>query len=1725
MKSSPKSFFNTRFNVRLIAGLITIIMAVPLSSVTAFMQDRETPAARPVVEQGQGQTRVEPPQIKTPLGPGVALTYPELDQEDQPAADAPADQPSADSQNSALNQNLFVDAGRQNSPPKITPAAAITCNGAGGNWSSAGTWTGGVPTAADSVTITGGCTVTIDTAAVALSVNVQSSGVLQYDSATNRTLTVGQSVTIDSGGTFQSATTGTVTNHVLSVGGDLTNNGTLDFSTNANTAGADITFTNSVASTFGGTGLTTDIRTLTVNKPNSVIDVTTTNFTVQGTNTDGAQMAFLTLTAGTLRMSGTFTLTGRVFTSAGYTIPAGAGFWLNNPNFTVAAQNGSPTNNGLLRVSAGTFNMGTVGTNVMGAGTGAFFVIDGGIMNVAGRITSSSAVTYTQSAGTVNVCTAGGCTTTPSFGFTSTLPTNIMNMSGGTINMVNSNTLTTADYNQQGTINFTGGTVQFGTAATATNFNFRMQGNAPNVVVDNTTNNKTLLLTATGYIYGNFTIQAGATFNPNAFILNMLGSTFTNNGTITGCLSTSTTSRLQFSGAVAQSYTGTGTVCSAADPMFGFSIINRGSGMTIDPAVSNINAARLLLFSGSLINTSKVNLTQVGTNVMVIQRGGVAQLPPGSADVAPSFSGGTSFLILVYSQASAAVTTGVEIPASRTALSLQEFNTNGVTLAGGPLSLTGNGGAAPNTIGLLLGGTTAGVAGGPLNTSAANLITVASTVTGALLGGSENSYVNGPLARTLPASLVSGSTYLFPVGKSTYKAFELVNPTTNAGGTVTVQAESFDADSGGTGGAGLDDINHNRYWNSQITAGAANFTNTTVRVTELNSTGNALGQSATQGGAYASVGGTLAAATVQSAAVTSLGFFAVGRLTGTTTFPGGTFTVGTGGTYTTLTAAMADLTGKIITGPLVYNLLATYSSGGEVFPIVVPRNGGSSATNTITIKPAGGVTPSITGSTGSLIRINGCFVTIDGSNTSGGITRDLTVQDNLTTASAAIWVSSSGTSAGATNVTLKNMNIRAGEPSGGSTANIFGIFAGGTAVGTNGDNNDFLTIQNNNIDTAYEGIAARALNALNGVYYGVNINNNVIGSATLANYVVFRGIELIGAVAPSINKNEIFNLQTTTIGNNIAGIELGASVYYAQVTRNKVHDIINNNPAQWGAFGIYNSSTTNFINSFINNAVWSITTFGFSTSSVSFDPVGIRITGGAGHKVYFNSVNMTGAKSAASDSAAFAADSTTDSGLDLRNNVFADAITGPAGSKAYAVFLTTATAFGTSANLGFGTTNYNDYYSTGTGSVANFLNFYGVDHTTLPLWLSSTQGDANSLNVDPLFISPTNLDLQTAPPSPLIGAGQTIAGITFDILGRARGNPPAIGAYEPLGAPTAARASISGRVITSGGAPLGGVVITLTGGSGVRTTITDEQGRYSFGGVMADQFYTLMPMRTNYTFSPGADSFSLLGNRTDANFTAFSSAITGNPIDTADFFVRQNYLDFLGREPDQGGLDFWTAKIRACGSDLVCIMNERINISAAFFQSEEFQQTGSYIYRLYKAGLGRRLSYQEFNADHQKVVDGYDLSARRDAFALEFVRRAEFVQKYQGAISAQSFVEALLQTIQQSDGVDLSAQRNALIARYQSGANLEEGRALVLRDAIEAGSFRQAEFNRAFVLMQYFGYLHRDADEGGFNFWLDVLNNRVPGNYRSMVCAFITSTEYQQQFSPVVTLSNAHCSQ
>jgi hypothetical protein len=231
----------------------------------------------------------------------------------------------------------------------------------------------------------------------------------------------------------------------------------------------------------------------------------------------------------------------------------------------------------------------------------------------------------------------------------------------------------------------------------------------------------------------------------------------------------------------------------------------------------------------------------------------------------------------------------------------------------------------------------------------------------------------------------------------------------------------------------------------------------------------------------------------------------------------------------------------------------------------------------------------------------------------------------------------------------------------------------------------------------------------------------------------------------------------------------------------------------------------------------------------------------------------------------------------------------------------------------------------------------------------------------------------------------------------------------------------------------------------------------------------------------------------------------------------------LGREPDAGGLEYWASQIEKCKGAETCLRATRIGVSAAFFIEQEYQQSGSYIYRLYKGALGRQVGFGEFASDRQQVIGGAHLEARKVTFADAFVQRAEFVQKYGGANTAESFVDALMQNMRQTSGADLSGQRGTLVAKYNSGSSLNESRSLAVRQAIEDASFKQAEYNKSFVLMQYFGYLKREPEQAGYDFWLNVLNDREPGNYRGMVCSFLTSAEYQKRFSTVVTHSNREC--
>jgi hypothetical protein len=248
-----------------------------------------------------------------------------------------------------------------------------------------------------------------------------------------------------------------------------------------------------------------------------------------------------------------------------------------------------------------------------------------------------------------------------------------------------------------------------------------------------------------------------------------------------------------------------------------------------------------------------------------------------------------------------------------------------------------------------------------------------------------------------------------------------------------------------------------------------------------------------------------------------------------------------------------------------------------------------------------------------------------------------------------------------------------------------------------------------------------------------------------------------------------------------------------------------------------------------------------------------------------------------------------------------------------------------------------------------------------------------------------------------------------------------------------------------------------------------------------------------------------------------------NPIDESIFFVRQHYRDFLNREPDPAGLNFWVNNIESCGADQGCREVRRVDTSAAFFLSIEFQQTGFYGLRFYRAAFNRQARFREFIADMQALGKGVivgqntweaQLNLNKVNFSLEFTSRPEFTAAYAGLTNAQ-YVDALNAN---TGGALSQSERDALVAGLN---NLSKTRTSVLREIVEDADLIARELNPAFVLLQYFGYLRRnpneppDADLAGYNFWLQKLNS-FAGDYRKaeMVKAFITSIEYRQRFGP-----------
>ena len=609
-------------------------------------------------------------------------------------------------------------------------------------------------------------------------------------------------------------------------------------------------------------------------------------------------------------------------------------------NFAGSASNTITTTGGtgtLVTVaSTGVVNMGNTAISLVGTAATLSF-LNGSNCNVSGATTGAPPVPLATWETTSNLTISGITSST-------TAPTNrlqsfgnlIYNCPAATGTMSFFTTSTTAVIKGDLIITAAGATGGAGIFRALTSGTLRVDGN----VIVTQGRFQSASSTGTLIVNGNTTCNTNGIIDINAGTYSQRGTTFTNNGTLTGVV---TTANLQFFSPtnIAQTLAGSGTVLTNVGQL----TVQNTSGLTISHT-NQVSILRANLIQGLITNSNKLTFGTGAALPTTIQIGAAGLLTPGgSLDVAPTFNLGTGTHGVIYAQESVARTTGFEIPSTRALGSLTLSNSNGLTIAGGPL--------ATGTL------TFSALSGGNINTTSANLLTVTGTTTGSIVRTLATAYVNGPLALTLPVSLVTGSTYTFPIGKGTLNPLALVNPMTGAtvGGTVTVQAEVFDAPTGGTAGTLMGTLNPNRYWAASITSGASNFTDTLIQLFDTTNALDAIASSSTLTGAYNLVGGVTTTTTATSLTSTAPklttlpGFFVMGNkasatLTNLAITPTGNACANVTRTVTvTATPGGGAVTGVVINysinGVAQTAIPMTNTSGNDwsgVIPTVTPVN-------------------------------------------------------------------------------------------------------------------------------------------------------------------------------------------------------------------------------------------------------------------------------------------------------------------------------------------------------------------------------------------------------------------------------------------------------------------------------------------------------------------------------------------------------------------------------------------------------------------------------------------------------------------------------------------------------------------------------------------------------------------------------------------------------------------
>jgi hypothetical protein len=228
-----------------------------------------------------------------------------------------------------------------------------------------------------------------------------------------------------------------------------------------------------------------------------------------------------------------------------------------------------------------------------------------------------------------------------------------------------------------------------------------------------------------------------------------------------------------------------------------------------------------------------------------------------------------------------------------------------------------------------------------------------------------------------------------------------------------------------------------------------------------------------------------------------------------------------------------------------------------------------------------------------------------------------------------------------------------------------------------------------------------------------------------------------------------------------------------------------------------------------------------------------------------------------------------------------------------------------------------------------------------------------------------------------------------------------------------------------------------------------------------------------------------------------------NPIDGVDFFITQQYIDFLGRMPDQGGFTNWHNTLAPCPNggfgEPATSDCDRLHVAAGFFQSTEFLDRGYWAFCFYMVSYNQRPTYAQFIPDMAQVggpKSPAEEQTSKAAFADAYVQRPEFLAKYPG-LSGQPLANALLNTA----GLPSNT--------FTATGGMTNGQ--ILRGIVETSAAFNKFLADGTVAIQYFGFLRRDPDAIGYQNNLTTLRSD-PNNLRHMIFIFIYSSEYRGRF-------------